>query len=229
MALSTDAGADPGPPSSDEQDPAAGSAGAPGAPAGSVAGPTDGASGPAGSAAGPTDGASGPTASGATPPGPGILGAGHLRVGAPRRRTLLGSRRRQIVAGLVIAAALAFILLEGLDNATVYFKTADQAVADKAQLGSRQFRIEGTVEPGVHQVGRTTDFSIFANGVAVAVVDTGDPPQLFKAGVPVVLEGHWQGPVYESDQIMVKHTASYTEAHPERLKSQLPGGTTPSS
>jgi cytochrome c-type biogenesis protein CcmE len=143
-----------------------------------------------------------------------------------RRRALLGSRRRQVIAGLVIAGAISFLLLEGLNNATVYFKTADQAVADKAALGARQFRIEGTVEPGVHQVGTTTDFSIFANGVHVAVVDTGDPPQLFKPGVPVVLEGHWDGAVYASDQIMVKHSASYVEAHPDRLKSQLPSPTT---
>lgn len=144
-----------------------------------------------------------------------------------RRRPLLGSRRRQVVAGLVIAGALAFLLLEGLNNATVYFKTADQAVADKAALGNRPFRVEGTVEPDVRQVGTTTDFDIVANGVRVSVVDTDQPPQLFKPGIPVVLEGHWQGDVYASDQIMVKHTASYVEAHPDRLKSQLPGGSGP--
>ena len=68
---------------------------------------------------------------------------------------------------MVIAAALAFLLLEGLNNATVYFKTADQAVADKASLGTRQFRIEGTVEPGVRQVGpdaRTSPSSPTAYG-----------------------------------------------------------------
>ncbi|MGH9054542.1 MAG: cytochrome c maturation protein CcmE [Acidimicrobiales bacterium] len=144
-----------------------------------------------------------------------------------RRRAFLGSRRRQVVAGCVVAGALAFLLTEGLQNATVYFKTADQAVADKAALGTRQFRIEGTVEPGVRQAGVKTLFSIIANGVSVAVVDTGQPPQLFKVGIPVVLEGHWAGSVYAADQIMVKHTASYVEAHPNRLKSQLPKGTTP--
>jgi cytochrome c-type biogenesis protein CcmE len=144
--------------------------------------------------------------------------------GPPRRRARLGSRRRQIGAGLVIAGALAFLLVEGLNNATVYFKTADQAVADRVALGSRQFRIEGTVEPNVRQVGTTTAFSIIANGVTVPVVDTGQPPQLFKPGIPVVLEGHWQGQMYASDQIMVKHSASYVEAHPDRLKSQLPSG-----
>jgi hypothetical protein len=42
-----------------------------------------------------------------------------------------------------------------------------------------------------------------------------------------VLEGHWQGQTYAADQIMVKHSASYTEAHPDRLKSQLPPTTQP--
>jgi cytochrome c-type biogenesis protein CcmE len=142
-----------------------------------------------------------------------------------RRRPLLGTWRRRVVAAVIIGGALVFLLLEGLNNATIYFKTADQAVADRAALGSRQFRIEGTVEPGVKKVGVTTHFSIVANNVIVNVVDTGQPNQLFKPGIPVVLEGHWQGDVYASDQIMVKHTASYVEAHPDRLRSQLPSTT----
>jgi cytochrome c-type biogenesis protein CcmE len=132
-----------------------------------------------------------------------------------------------VLAGIVVAGALGFLLYEGLNNATVYFKTADQAVAARASLGSRQFRIEGTVEPGVQQSGGKTLFSIIANGVRVNVVDSAQPPQLFKAGIPVVLEGHWQGETYAADQIMVKHSASYTEAHPDRLRPQLPSSTVP--
>ena len=137
------------------------------------------------------------------------------------RRALLGSRRRQVVAAAVIAAAVAFLLVQGLGNATEYFKTADQAVADRAHLGTRQFRIEGTVDNDVRRVGNSTDFSISANNVTVAVVDNNEPPQLFKAGIPVVLEGHWAGTVFASDLIMVKHSASYAAAHPDRLKPQL--------
>lgn len=147
---------------------------------------------------------------------------------APRirtRRALLGSRRRQVVAAAVIAGAVAYLLVQGLGNATEYFKTADQAVADRAQLGTKQFRIEGTVEPGVRRVGNSTDFSITANNVTVAVVDSTSPPELFKPGIPVVLEGHWAGDIFSSDLIMVKHTSSYAAAHPDRLKSQLPAGT----
>jgi cytochrome c-type biogenesis protein CcmE len=146
-----------------------------------------------------------------------------------RRRTYLTSWKRRVIAGLIVAAALGFLLFEGLNNATVYFKTADQAVADRASLGSRQFRIEGTVEQGLRQSGGKTLFSIVANGTSVDVVDSAQPPQLFKVGIPVVLEGHWQGDVYAADQIMVKHSATYTEAHPDRLKSQLPPSTVPGS
>jgi cytochrome c-type biogenesis protein CcmE len=154
------------------------------------------------------------------PGGSGYSGRGH----GPRRRALLGSRRRQIIAGLIILGALGFLLVRGLTNATEYFKTTREAVTQRAQLGSHNFRVEGTVENNVRQVGEDVDFTIFANNTAVDVVSTGSPPQLFKPGVPVVLDGHWQGTVYASDQIMVKHSASYTEAHPGRLKSQLPAG-----
>jgi cytochrome c-type biogenesis protein CcmE len=54
------------------------------------------------------------------------------------------------------------------------------------------------------------------------VIDSKEPPQLFRPGIPVVLEGHWAGNVFASDLVMVKHSASYTEAHPNRLQSQLP-------
>ena len=139
----------------------------------------------------------------------------------PRRR-LLASRRRQAVAGAVVLAAFGFLAYQGLSSASEYFYTADQAVARQAALGTSPFRIEGTVAPGLTHGTSGTTFSIVANGVSVPVVDPDQPPQLFKVGIPVVLEGHWQGGVYAADQIMVKHTANYAEAHPDRLRSQLP-------
>jgi cytochrome c-type biogenesis protein CcmE len=146
-----------------------------------------------------------------------------------RRRAYLGSRRRQIVAGALVAGVVGFLLYQGLANSTQYFYTADQALAHRAALGTKAFRIEGTVENDVHQASNRTEFNIYANGATVSVVDSREPPQLFKPGIPVVLEGHWSGSVFASNLIMVKHSASYTEAHPDRLKSQIPsnGGSAP--
>ena len=153
-----------------------------------------------------------------------------MAVGAlspPRtRRRVLASRRRQVVAAVVVFSAFGFLAYQGLSNATEYFYTADQAVAKQATLGTQPFRIEGTVEPGLSHTTAGTTFDIVANDVSVHVVDSAQPPELFKVGIPVVLEGHWQGSTYAADQIMVKHTSSYVEAHPERLKSQLPAPAT---
>ncbi|MCL2395861.1 MAG: cytochrome c maturation protein CcmE [Acidimicrobiaceae bacterium] len=155
------------------------------------------------------------TRSSAVPPAPPVRRA---------RRRLLRSRRRQVVAAVVVLGAIGFLIGEGLHNATSYFLYTNQAVAQKASLGTKPFRIEGTVEPGVRRAGQNTDFTIIANRVAVPVVSTGTPTSLFKPGIPVVLDGHWSatGAVYDANLIMVKHTANYVAAHPNRLKSQLP-------
>jgi cytochrome c-type biogenesis protein CcmE len=142
--------------------------------------------------------------------------------GGIRRRAWLGSRRRQVVAAVIILGAIGYLAFQGLTNATEYFLTTKQAVAQRASLGTKPFRIEGNVERDVTKVGGKLHFKIYSQGVAVAIVSTGSPTQLFKPGVPVVLEGHWQGDYYASNTIMVKHSASYKEAHPDRLKHQLP-------
>ena len=55
----------------------------------------------------------------------------------------------------------------------------------------------------------------------VKVDNTGDPPQLFRPGLPVVVVGHFVGSsdVFASDEIMVKHSQSYMAAHPNRVKA----------
>jgi cytochrome c-type biogenesis protein CcmE len=118
------------------------------------------------------------------------------------------------VAAIVILAALGFLVARGLANAMNYYLTANQAVAQRAQLGASDFRIQGTVLPGVHQVGTTLHFLITAKHVNVDVVSSGAPPQLFRVGMPVVLAGHWEGNIFSSDQIMVQHGSNYVEAHP---------------
>ena len=127
-------------------------------------------------------------------------------------------RRRLIIVGLVILAALGFLVFRGLGNATLYFRTADEAVAQRQSLGDKRFRIEGTVVAGtVHEAGNVTAFNIESKGVVVPVDHQGAPPELFKPGIPVVLEGQFQGDTFASDRIMVKHSEDYIAKHPSRV------------
>jgi cytochrome c-type biogenesis protein CcmE len=125
------------------------------------------------------------------------------------------------IAVLVIAlAGLGFIVYEGLSSATLYFRNADEAVAQRDGLGTKRFRIQGTVGDDVTRSADGVRFTIsYADSGPVHVRHVGDPPELFKPGIPVVLEGHWDaaGEVFDSDRIMVKHSADYVAENGDRL------------
>ena len=135
---------------------------------------------------------------------------------------MIDSRRRLWLAGIVVLAALGFLVFQGLGNATLYFRTADEAVAQRAELGDRRFRIEGDVVDGsVQQVGNDVSFILTSKSVEVPVRHKGDPPELFRPGIPVVLEGRFQGDHFSSDLIMVRHSETYVAEHPERVTTTV--------
>ncbi|MDA8038208.1 MAG: cytochrome c maturation protein CcmE [Actinomycetota bacterium] len=133
------------------------------------------------------------------------------------------SAKRLWAAGVIIVAALGFLMFKGLTSAITFFKTANEAMAARAQLGNSDFQMEGTVVRGsVHHVG--TDvyrFTVESSGVKVDVENTGEPPQMFRPGLPVVVVGHFVGSsdLFASDEIMVKHSQSYIAAHPGRVRA----------
>jgi cytochrome c-type biogenesis protein CcmE len=143
-----------------------------------------------------------------------------------RRRSSRKKKRkvRLIVAGVVLVGAFAFLLIEGLSNSLNYFETVNQAVAQRATLGSTTFRLEGLVVPGtIHATSTGVNFTVESSGVSEAVIETGEPPQLFQPNIPVVLVGHFSGSIFASDQIIVDHSAQYIAKYPSRVRA--PNGT----
>jgi cytochrome c-type biogenesis protein CcmE len=144
----------------------------------------------------------------------------------PARR----KRRSPAVWGALalIVVAIGFVLFQGLNSAALYYRNANEAVRDKASLGTSRFRIQGTVQQGVTKNGDEVDFMIrFPDndtGTLVAIRHQGDPPELFQVGLPVVLEGHWSqdGAYFASDRILVKHSEDYKAANPDHLSSNAP-------
>ncbi len=140
------------------------------------------------------------------------------------RRAASGpSRRRMWLVGVVIVGAIGFLLFKGLTSAIVFFKTANEAVAQRASIGNSVFQLEGTVVNGTvkHLNTDVYSFVISSGGVSVEVDNTGAPPQLFRPGLPVVVVGHFvgSGDLFASDEIMVKHSQQYIAAHPGRVKA----------
>jgi cytochrome c-type biogenesis protein CcmE len=136
----------------------------------------------------------------------------------PRRRSPSARRWGAVAVLVVLAGVLVFIVVQAR-GATVYFKNADEAVAQQQSLGTRRFRLQGTVVGTPVDRGTAKVFTVAYKGVAVKIRHTGKEPALFKAGLPVVAEGHWNpaGTEFESDRLLVKHTETYTKKNPQRL------------
>jgi cytochrome c-type biogenesis protein CcmE len=156
----------------------------------------------------------------------------------PRVPPAARRRRRNPFAPAALAlivVALGFVVVNGLGDATLFFRNADEAVAQRADLGERRFRVQGLVDGStITATDRGVDFVITYNGARVTIAHIGDPPDLFQPGIPVVLEGRWarlgstdepepidslptdDGWFFASDRFLVKHTEVYAEEHPER-------------
>ena len=124
---------------------------------------------------------------------------------------------------VLIVVAIGFVLFQGLNSAALYYRNADEAVRDKASLGTRRFRVQGTVLPFDKSI-RPVQFEIEFHDVKIRVQHEGDPPDLFQPGLPVVLEGHWSsdGSYFASDRILVKHSEEYKADNPDHVSSNAP-------
>jgi cytochrome c-type biogenesis protein CcmE len=106
------------------------------------------------------------------------------------------------------------VLAVVLSNNVVYFRTVSEAVHSRADQGTSRFRLAGAVVDGsVHETRRGVRFEVTDGKNLVSVDHTGDPPDLFKEGAPVVCEGHWastaRNAVFDSDRILIKHGNDY--------------------
>lgn len=111
------------------------------------------------------------------------------------------------IAALLIGA-LAF---GDLGPNLVYYLTPTEAVEQRADFGTeRRFRLAGMVADGsVNTRGEVTRFVVSDGSTTVRVAHTGQPPDLFQPGVPVVVEGAWNGPLFQSDTMLIQHDETY--------------------
>ena len=99
-------------------------------------------------------------------------------------RQLIHRRRRWAILAIsvLLIAALAFVTAQGLRNATLFFRNVDEAIDQRADLGTSRFRIQGRVIPSsVQGEAGVTTFQIVHECAVAAVRHTGDPPEYASA------------------------------------------------
>ncbi|HYM62006.1 MAG TPA: cytochrome c maturation protein CcmE [Thermoanaerobaculia bacterium] len=127
--------------------------------------------------------------------------------------TRRNSRRFMLGAFLVAAIAFAIIAGSGINKNLVYYWTPKdlRAAGDKAYGAT--IRLGGQVVPGsVKPHGSTSgiDFDVTDKKSLVHVKTSGIPPQMFREGIGVVVEGTMTREGYfKSDRLMVSHNNEY--------------------
>jgi cytochrome c-type biogenesis protein CcmE len=126
------------------------------------------------------------------------------------------SRRRVVIALLVIAGALAWVLVSGLRNSLVYYRTPTEILRMGRAAYGQPIRLGGYVVPGsVQHDGAALDFVVSDGTARMTVVATGGVPSLFRAGQGVVLEGHEGADgAFHADTVLVKHNGVYRPPAP---------------
>lgn len=138
----------------------------------------------------------------------------------PLRPAPAGRRRvRNLALVVMVVGALSFVLFQALTSARVFFYNVDEAVTQRDDLGERTLRMQGVV---VSHPARDPDgafrFRISHGDVEATVHHVGaEPTDLFEVGIPVVVEGRWDGSEFRSEQILVKHSEEYIAENPARV------------
>jgi cytochrome c-type biogenesis protein CcmE len=112
----------------------------------------------------------------------------------------------------VAAAAFAFITVGGIGNNLVYYWGPTELVAAGNKAVGATIRLGGQVAKGSIQHGQGSDLSfVVSDGKANVNVRTRSvPPQLFREGIGVVVEGTMRREGYfESQRLMVSHGNEY--------------------
>jgi cytochrome c-type biogenesis protein CcmE len=137
------------------------------------------------------------------------------------------NKSKKIWAGLgvlAIAGAIAMLIAGGLNSNVVYFLTPSELRAELAEKGDelvdQPLRLGGQVKPGsLKWDAEDLDlrFVVQDSIGEVPVKSTGAPPAMFKEGIGVVVEGRYthEG-VFESTNLMVKHSNEYEPPHGDK-------------
>lgn len=134
-----------------------------------------------------------------------------------------------IVTALIVLGGFGYLVYGGLDNNLVYFLTPGELLAKGDTVVGKPVRLGGQVVPGTVQWDAQQldlHFVLRDEKGTVNVHSTKAPPQMFREGQGVVVEGKLnRAGTFEASNLMVKHSNEYRAPHtgerPEEIYKTL--------
>ena len=116
------------------------------------------------------------------------------------------------IAGVAVLGLAGFFIYKALGSSLVYFILPSEYAASPAEFNERRIRLGGIVGEGTVQFDPESlklNFEVTDTIQSYPVIHTGAPPELFKEGTGVVIEGHFEGQSFYGDNVLVKHSEQY--------------------
>jgi cytochrome c-type biogenesis protein CcmE len=134
------------------------------------------------------------------------------------------------IAGIAILGLAGFLIYRAMQSGLTYFILPSEYAQHQDRYENRRVQLGGIVEPESVNFNEETlllNFNITDTIQTYAVNYTGAPPELFQDGTGIVIEGKFDGNVFVSDSVKVKHSEEYKPPAPgeavdlENLKETL--------
>lgn len=137
------------------------------------------------------------------------------------------AHRRFVLFGIGgVVALVVTITALGLNQNITYYLYPTEAVEQHAHFDDgERFRLAGLVVDGSLVEGEDMlEFGVTDGGATIPVVLSAAPPPLFDEGVPVLLEGSWDGNTFISDHALVRHDENYETPEEGNYSASDEGG-----
>jgi cytochrome c-type biogenesis protein CcmE len=124
-------------------------------------------------------------------------------------------KRKWVIGGaVVIVAVFGWMIFGGLRDNVVFFLTPQELLSKGAEGVDVPVRLGGLVQPGSKVWNDSTldlRFTVTdTTGAIIGVKSSGAPPQMFREGMGVIVEGRLgRDSVFHATSLMVKHSEEY--------------------
>lgn len=144
-----------------------------------------------------------------------------ITAAAEERKTLRPRKRRLplsfILGGLAILAAVIYLVYANTQANAVYYMNVNE-LKSCTICTTQSVRVAGVVQPGSivrNDQKQLIHFVITAGGQSLAVVYSGVVPDIFRAGIQVVVEGHYTGTgPFQAQTLLAKCPSKFQSATP---------------
>ena len=151
---------------------------------------------------------------------------------------LVRNRLIAVAALLVAGAGLAFVAFGNIGENLVYYWSPSEMIGQGERAYGPTIRLGGVVKPGSiewNEAHTTLQFRVASDHTpesqSVLVRSTEVPPQMFREGIGVVVEGTYdKSQVFSSNRLMVNHSNEYRAPkegeEPRKWQETVEGSTT---